>query len=205
MRTAIIGGTFDPVHNGHLHLLHGVLEYTDYQRIIFIPVSMPPHKAYKQRVTDKDRLEMLKLALQSYRDLYPNDRDVELVLDDCEIKRGGISYMFDTVEDLRKRYAILGRPAIVIGDDLLTGLTNWHRYAELCEIVDFMVFRRFDHGEEGKLPEGAQGRLIDNPVLVDSSTTIRGILENGGDETILASLIPQTVVHYIQAYGLYTN
>lgn len=205
MRTAIIGGTFDPVHNGHLHLLHGVLEYTDYQRVIFIPVSMPPHKAYRPRVADKDRLEMLKLALQSYRDLYPDDRDVELVLDDCEIKRGGISYMFDTVEDLRRRYAILGRPAIVIGDDLLTGLTNWHRYAELCEIVDFMVFRRLDHGEEDKLPKGAQGRLIDNPVLVDSSTTIRGILEKGGDETILASLIPQTVVHYIQAYGLYTN
>ncbi len=205
MRTAIIGGTFDPVHNGHLYLLHGVLEYTDYQRIIFIPVSMPPHKAYRQRVADKDRLEMLKLALKSYRDLYPNDREVELVLEDCEIKRGGISYMFDTVEDIRRRYAIFGRPAIVIGDDLLTGLTNWHRYAELCEIVDFLVFRRLDDGEEGRLPEGAQGRLIDNPVLVDSSTTIRAILEKGGDEKILASLIPQTVVHYIQAYGLYTN
>jgi nicotinate-nucleotide adenylyltransferase len=205
MRTAIIGGTFDPVHNGHLHLLHGVLAYTAYQRVIFIPVSMPPHKAYTKRVSDQDRLAMLELALQSYRNFYPYDREVEVVVDDCEIRRGGVSYMYDTVKDIVKRYSLQGRPAIVIGDDLLEGLTRWHRYAELCEIVDFLVFRRLESSVDRRLPEGAQGALIDNPVLVDSSTMIRELLEKGGTDEMLASLIPRSVVQYIQAYGLYTN
>jgi len=205
MRTAIIGGTFDPVHNGHLHLLHWLVTTTDYQRILFIPVFLPPHKAYDRKVADSVRVDMLQLALQAYPQKYPHDRLVELIVDDCEIRRQGVSYMFDTVQDVIARYQVEGKPAVVIGDDLLPGLTTWHRYDELCLLVDFLVFRRSIDSNFGALPQGANGHLMENPVLDESSTEIRAMLHTGGAEADLASLMPQSVVHYIRNHGLYTD
>jgi len=203
MRTAIIGGTFDPVHNGHLHLLHNLIEKTDYQRILFIPVHIPSHKNYTQRATDGQRLEMLDLALAAYPSVFPQDRSVQIICDDCEIRREGISYTFDTVTALGDRYSIEGRVAIVIGDDLLAGLPTWYRFDELKTMVDFVVFRRKPQMPPRLLPQGAYGRFIDNPVLDDSSTLIRKIITTGKMEE-LTSLIPQSVVQYIRNHGLYT-
>lgn len=205
MKTAIIGGTFDPVHNGHLHLLHWLVATTDYQRILFIPVFIPPHKTYRQRVSDHDRIVMLKLALQAYPGSYPEDRAVELVVDDCEIRRQGVSYMFDTVRDVLVRYHVEGRLAVVIGDDLLPGLTSWHRFEELCGLVDFLVFKRSSDASKRELPQIVSGRVMDNPSLSDSSTEIREILQSGATDVDLASLMPLSVVDYIRNHGLYTD
>jgi len=205
MKTAIIGGTFDPVHYGHLHLLHWLVSTTDYQRILFIPVFLPPHKAYDRKVADLDRVNMLKLALQAYLKKYPDDRTVDLIVDDCEIQRQGVSYMIDTVQDVLVRYPVAGKPAVVIGDDLLPGLTTWHRYSELCLMVDFMVFHRSNETFARALPPGAVGRIMQNPLLEDSSTRIRAILHGQGAEVELSSLMPQSVVNYIRNHGLYTD
>src|SRR5690554_5065430 len=121
MRTAVIGGTFDPVHLGHLHLLHSLVTLTDYQRVLVIPVAKPAHKPHEKSVSDTDRLTMLKLALDEYKILYPDNREVELLVEDIEIKRGGTSYMFDTVNELYNSYKISGQIGIVLGDDLLPG------------------------------------------------------------------------------------
>ena len=205
MKTAIIGGTFDPVHYGHLHLLHWLITTTDYQRILFIPVFRPPHKAYDRKVADSDRVNMLKLALQAYPAKYPEDRTVELIVDDCEIQRQGVSYMFDTVREVLDRYQVAGKPAVVIGDDLLPGLTTWHRYDELCLMVDFMVFHRSTGFTVRTLPQGAVGRIMKNPLLDDSSTSIRAILHSKGAAADLSSLMPQSVVDYIRNHGLYND
>jgi nicotinate-nucleotide adenylyltransferase len=205
MKTAIIGGTFDPVHNGHLHLLHWLVATTDYQRILFIPVFLPPHKTYRKRVSDQDRIGMLKLALQAYPGKYPEDRAVELVVDDCEIRRQGVSYMFDTVRDVLIRYHVEGRPAVVIGDDLLPGLTSWHRFEELRGLVDFLVFNRSPDVSIRVMPSMVSGRVMENPLLGDSSTEIREILHSGATDVDLASLMPLSVVDYIRKHGLYTD
>lgn len=205
MKTAIIGGTFNPVHNGHLHLLHWLVTTTDYQRMLFIPVYSPPHKAYDRKVTDSDRIDMLTLGLQAYSKEYPHDRAVELIVDDCEIRRQGVSFMFDTVKDVLIRYQVEGKPAVVIGDDLLPGLSAWHRFDELCGLVDFIVFKRSSDLFPPVLPQKATGCIIQNPLVGGSSTEIRAILQAGGTDSDLASLMPQSVVHYIRYHGLYTD
>lgn len=204
MKTAVIGGTYDPVHLGHLHLLHSLVELTDYERVLVIPVASPPHKKHEQSVSNEDRLHMLDLALQEYRQLYDSDRDVELLIDTCEIDRGGISYMYDTVNELYQRYDVDGLIGVVIGDDLLSGLRRWYRFEDLRHSAEFIVCRRLHERPVQVLPPGVRGQFLENPVMEDSSTAVRSMIGNGSaDREKLASLVPQSVVHYILEHELY--
>lgn len=203
MNTAVLGGTFDPVHNGHLFLLHQVLTKTDYRRVIIVPTHIPPHKVYIRHVSDEDRLAMLTLAVVSFRTMYPELNNAEIIIDDCEIRRKGFSYMFDTVHDVYRRYAIREKLAVVIGDDLLSGLSTWCRFDELRALVRFLVFRR-----EQEKPDASQSNLdisyISNDVLRVSSTDIResAAMQNFSK---LSSVLPQSVLDYIRNHGLYRN
>ncbi|MDD4763310.1 MAG: adenylyltransferase/cytidyltransferase family protein, partial [Sphaerochaetaceae bacterium] len=105
MVTAIFGGTFDPVHNGHLHVLSQIERYTDFEMVIMIPVCIPPHKVYTRHVTDEQRIKMLDLAITSWRQLHAGST-LKVGIDDCEIRSKGTSYMYDTVRDISHRYDI---------------------------------------------------------------------------------------------------
>lgn len=206
MKTAVIGGTFDPVHLGHMHLLHSLVELTDYQRVLLIPVANPPHKKQEPQVSTSDRIEMLHLAFDRYYEVYPSDRKIEIIIELNEIERGGTSFMYDTVEDLYKKYTIEGRIGMVIGDDLLSGLRRWYRFEELRHEVEFIVCRRAPTRPSQILPPGVIGTFLENPVMEDSSTQIRKLLSHGeATYEKLASLLPKSVVEYIQGYGLYKN
>ena len=204
MRTAVIGGTFDPVHLGHLHLLHSVIQLTDYERIIIIPTAIPPHKADEPSVSSEERLAMMELALLDYPRLYPNDRSAHVLIDTCEINRGGISYMFDTVNELYQRYEIDGKIGMVIGDDLVAGLRRWYRFERLRHLVEFIILRR-EHAEHfPMLPPGVVGTFLENPILIDSSTQVRALLASGkATEAQLATLVSKSVMNYIMEHGLY--
>lgn len=204
MRTAVIGGTYDPVHLGHLHLLHSLVEMTDYQRILVIPVASPPHKQHEHSVSNEDRLHMLRIALDENRVLYPEDRTVEILVDTSEIDRGGTSYMFDTVAELYQRYQIDDQIGVVIGDDLLGGLKRWYRFDELRHQVEFIICRRTKERPAQVLPPGVRGRFLQNPVMEDSSTSVRALIASSTCEpTKLSSLVPESVVHYIIEHELY--
>ncbi len=206
MRTAVFGGTFDPVHLGHLHLIHSLVKYTDYERIIIIPVANPPHKNNEPAVTSNERLIMLEKALEDFRDLYKGERGVELLIDTCEIDRGGISYMFDTVNELYQRYLIDGKIGLVIGDDLVAGLRRWYRFNQLRNLVEIVVVRRTQEGLQEPLPPGVVARFLDNPIFSDSSTQVRTLLAAGeGSLSNLAPLVSQRVATYILENGLYTT
>jgi nicotinate-nucleotide adenylyltransferase len=206
MKTAVIGGTFDPVHLGHLHLLHSLVDLTDYDRVLLIPVANPPHKQREGTVSAHDRLTMLHYALEDYKALYPDDREVELVVEPLEIERGGTSYMFDTVQELYRTFQVTGPIGVVIGDDLLSGLRRWYRFSELRQIVQFIVCRRSPIRPNQSLPPGSAGMFLDNPVMEDSSTQIRTMIaQNNTTVAELASLLPQSVVHYILDHGLYSH
>ena len=135
MKLAILGGTFNPVHIGHLMLAEDVRKEFGYDKILFIPACVPPHKAYNACVSDSDRLEMLRLATKDnpYFDV-----------DDCELKRKGISYTIDTIYDLESRYQeqIEGKIGLIIGDDLLSGFESWHLAETLALRVRLIVGRR---------------------------------------------------------------
>ena len=120
--TAMVGGSFNPVHLGHLHLIHTVVTSTRYHRFIFVPVAQNNFKRDASLAAAHHRLAMLHLSFASYKGLYPDDPPLELVSDACEIERGGVSYTYDTVKHLYLTYSIRGRLGLVMGDDLLSNL-----------------------------------------------------------------------------------
>lgn len=208
LSTAMIGGSFDPVHLGHLHLIHCVVANTLYQRIILVPVALNNFKQDEQPPAPADdRLAMLHLAIGQYQEIYPQDRAIELIVDSCELDRGGVSYTYDTVRYLYDTYQIDGTISVVMGDDLLKGLPRWHRFAQLKEIVDFIVCRREDDAPSPDVPEGVRIRFIDNAVKEDSSSYIRQrCAKLASDEKLPAevvSLMPGKVAEYVQERHLY--
>ena len=179
MKTALLGGSFDPVHLGHLFLLHSAIDKTDYRRFVIMPAKQSNFKRESAPgATDDQRLHMLKLALKDFNDLYPQDfeKGIEIEVSDMEIKRGGISYTIDTVN------ALLGEGApppvgLVIGDDHLDKLDKWYDFDNLRRKVEFLICRRFS--VKPSLPEniitkGIQYRILEvDTVSPESSTKIR--------------------------------
>ena len=91
----MVGGSFDPVHLGHLHLIHSVVTSTHYRRIILVPVGHNHFKPDARPVSVHHRLAMIDLSIASYRSLYPDDPEIDLVVDDCELQRTGPSYTYE--------------------------------------------------------------------------------------------------------------
>jgi cytidyltransferase-related domain len=140
--TAYFGGTFDPVHLGHLYLLHQAALHTPFFRIIVSPVAINNFKTgEKAPLSGETRLEMLSLALEDYRELYPDD-GTRIIIDDSDVRKGGVSYAYDSIVNIRKKYGIEGRIGYLVGDDILPGLARWHRIKELISMVEFFVFTR---------------------------------------------------------------
>ena len=141
-KIAVLGGSFDPVHLGHLFLLHCAVSMTDYTHFLLIPAKLSNFKQDSSpQASDRCRLEMLALALKDYAEIYPQDRKVCIEVSEMEIRRGGVSYTSDTVRILKDRYpgAQIG---LVIGDDHVQGLGHWHEFGYLRENVQFIICRR---------------------------------------------------------------
>lgn len=207
MKTVMIGGSFDPAHWGHLHLIHSIVCETDYTQIILVPACINHFKQHKQTAPAQDRLAMLKLAVSAYRDRYPHDSDCNIVIDDCELERGGVSYTYDTVLYLYEKYTITGKLAVAIGDDLLHGLTRWYRFDELNNLVQFIVCRR-STDEMIVAPEGTHVKVLSNTIYHDSSSEIRNAVKNLKGHSLpddIRSMMPKSVADYVQFHKLYQS
>jgi len=183
MKTALLGGSFDPVHLGHLFLLHCAVSLTDYRRFVIMPAKQSNFKRESTpSASDEQRLAMLNLALEDYREIYPQDNICSKVLEisDMEINRGGISYTIDTVNALLEQKCNgtqSERIGVIIGDDHIALLQKWYRFEELKDKVEFLICRRNNERagfENIKLPSGVVARIIqaDN-VSPESATDIR--------------------------------
>jgi nicotinate-nucleotide adenylyltransferase len=131
MKLAIFGGTFDPIHHGHLILAREALETLGLEKVIFLPAAISPFK--KPPIASAEtRLLMLRAATEG---------ESGFAVDDCELRRSAPSYTIDTVEEIARRN---GGAEIycLIGDDNLDGLRQWHRFAELEKLVRFVVLNR---------------------------------------------------------------
>jgi len=206
--TAMVGGSFNPVHLGHLHLIHTVATATRYRRFILIPVAQNNFKRDASLADAHHRLAMLHLSFASYGRLYPDDPPLELMSDACEIERGGVSYTYDTVKHLYLQYSIKGRLGLVMGDDLLSSLDAWHEYDELKELVSFVVIRR----NKEPIPFNDHAldlEYIENVLVDDSSTAIRQAcsLLHGEEELPkgIRSLMTEEVATYVQQKRLYRS
>jgi nicotinate-nucleotide adenylyltransferase len=184
VKTAIFGGTFNPVHNGHLHLAASVCAELEYGRVIFIPALIPPHKETGELVVGSHRLAMLRLAIAG---------QLAFSADSCELDRGGVSYTIDTVRDVG---AARGRLGVIIGDDLAADYHSWRHAPELAREADLILGRR----HEGSAPLPFPHRVVHNVRLPLSSQLIRDRLRAG---LPVDHLTPPAVVEYILSHGLY--
>ena len=131
-KVAMLGGSFDPIHLGHLFLLHCAVSMSGYDTFIVVPAALSNFKRTNApKATDNDRLEMLRLALLDYKDIYPQDCDADIRLSTMELDRGGVSYTYDTVMDLKRDMDIHGRLGLIMGDDQIPSLARWYRFDDL--------------------------------------------------------------------------
>jgi nicotinate-nucleotide adenylyltransferase len=128
MKVCLFGGTFDPPHIGHLLIAQTICEAESFDKILFIPVNIPPHKTVS--TTLEDRLNMLDIAVEDN----PN-----FEISDIEIKRGGVSYTIDTIMKVKKEYNIeSNKLSYLIGSDSLLNFHNWKdpkKILEECQII----------------------------------------------------------------------
>jgi len=188
MRLAILGGTFNPVHVGHLFLAEETLTLLGYDRILFVPACVPVHKMMEIEVGARHRLRMLRLAVTGNRGLR---------VDDCELERGGDSYAIDTLLDVLERYRPEGRPGLIIGDDLVEGFASWRQASRLAELAELIVAHR---NSAERVPLQYPCRYLVNTLLPVSSSEIRRRLACGRS---VRNLVPERVLRYIRRHGLY--
>jgi nicotinate-nucleotide adenylyltransferase len=189
MKLAILGGSFNPVHVGHLFLADTALSL-GYDRIALIPAWRSPFKpeAPNMESTARDRLDMLVAAIAG---------DPRLTVDDCEIRRGGVSYTVDTLRDIIRRCPIDGRPGLVIGDDLAGDFPRWYQSDAILAMADIIIARRIHSGE---LRCPYPNRQITNEVMEVSSAMVRERIVSGGAWRCLVPAAARTI---IEDRGLY--
>ena len=141
MRLGLLGGTFNPIHIGHLRGAEEAREAFNLERICFIPAALPPHKDDRIEVSPTQRLEIVKLAVEN---------NTAFSVCDLELSRGGKSYTVETLHQFRRQY----RDAelfFILGMDSFLEVTTWKRYEDLFSLCNFVVLRR--PGSERKNPE----------------------------------------------------
>ena len=204
----LLGGTFDPVHFGHLRTGLDVVEALQLDQLRLIPCATPPHRA-APTATAQQRRMMLELAIKNHP---------KLVVDDCELQRGSPSYTVDTLLNLRQTY--VDNPLfMLLGTDAFSQLHHWSRWQQILSLTHIVVMRR--QGEDERLPEAladwyqqhiaqAQDRQLPAgkiwPVTVTplgiSATQIRTMLEHNQD---VSYLLPNAVITLIEQLSLYPS
>jgi len=204
----IFGGTFDPVHYGHLRAAHEANEALGLREMRLLPAGTPPHRSNTFAAAEH-RLAMLRMAVAAYADLRTDDR---------EVRRQGYSYMVDTLQEIRQEEGDV--PLLLfIGQDAANKLDSWHRWEELFLLAHIVIMRRPDsrHEYSGALFREIQERSISTPpalrnsragrvlplevTQLDISSTM--IREQVGAGLSPRFLTPDAVIDYIAAHGLY--
>lgn len=182
MRTAIFGGTFDPIHSAHLTVAHEAAEAFALDQVLFIPAGNPPHK--EAGASYEDRFRMVELACAADPRFEPS-----------RIEEGREkSYSIHTIERLAAPEQTL---LFIIGADAFAEIRTWHRWEDVVRSVEFIVVTR--PGHDYSSPAGARVHRLDTVALPVSSSEIRQELAKGKTPAVL----PGAVAEYIQQRGLY--
>ncbi len=197
--TAVFGGTFDPVHNGHLNIARQILAAGEADQVIFVPASIPPHKVGRARSSAEHRVAMLAIALAD---------QPECQISDIELERPGVSYTIETARAFAERFGDNLR--LVLGMDSLRDLHLWRQSRELVEEFRFIIYRRPGCTAPDLRDLGAQfgpaGAASLTQAIVAgreeniSSTAIRDRLAMGKS---VKGLLPTAVLDYITEHRLY--
>jgi nicotinate-nucleotide adenylyltransferase len=185
-KVGILGGTFNPPHNGHLIIANEVLDALKLDEIRFMPNAIPPHKEKAGDAEVSQRLEMTRLAIED---------TPYFKLETAEIERGGKSYTYDTIVELKTKEPDT-EFFFIIGGDSIDSLKTWYRIEELLQFVTFVGVGRIGSAGETEFPI----TKVDIPLIDLSSTLIRRRFTGG---KTVKFLIPEKVEHYIREECLY--
>lgn len=197
----IMGGTFNPIHYGHLLMCEHIREEFGLEKILFVPSKIPPHKLSDEIAPTEHRLEMVRMAIED---------NPYFELCDVEMKMEGPSYTVETLKVLKKEYGSEKRLYFIIGADSLVQLESWMRFREILGMVDIIVARRPDT-DTGLLVKtidrmnseySARIHLSEAVALDFSSTRIRNRVRNGFS---IRYMVPGSVEKYIMEHGLYAG
>jgi nicotinate-nucleotide adenylyltransferase len=182
--SGIFGGTFDPVHLGHLRIASDLLDYLSMDEIRFIPCGMPPHRQAAFAPADT-RLEMLRAATASQSGF---------VVDDRELRRPGPSYSIDTLESLCAEMPDR-RPGLILGMDAFLGFDTWHRWQDILQLAHLIVVTRPGAAmpDQGAMAELYARRRVDQPAALLSEDAGRVVLCAAAQLEISSSAIRQLV------------
>jgi nicotinate-nucleotide adenylyltransferase len=187
----IIGGTFDPIHFGHLITARSVKEIRDLEKIIFIPCNISPHKKENSSENSFHRYQMIKQAVQKIRGFEVSD---------FEINNGGISYTIDTLNYFLKKYRDI---ELIIGFDNLLKFDSWKDPDEILTLTKLVVMKRkIDKVPTEKNKYYNNAIIVDTPLIEISATDIRNRVKEG---LPIDFLVPETVKEYIYNFKLYRN
>jgi len=190
-KVGIFGGTFDPIHLGHLITAQSVRELRNLNKIIFIPAFISPHKSEMKTSSAEDRLNMIKLAIEgiSFFDY-----------SDLEIKKGGVSFTIDTLKELKDKYDDL---EFIIGYDNIFEFHTWKDPDEIMKLTKLIVLKR-----RSSHPPQFMDRYYNQAVFVEtrgieiSATDLRERVRN---EQPINFLVPPKVMEYIYNHNLYVD
>jgi nicotinate-nucleotide adenylyltransferase len=191
-KIALYGGTFDPVHCGHLILARDAVELLGLSRLVFVPAAINPHKLARQPGASPElRLQMLAAAIAG---------ELRFAVDDCELHRPGPSFAIDTVLAVRARLPASCEMFYLIGEDNVPALDTWHRIDELRALVTFVVFRR--RADYVGSPAKETGFPVLDRLMDLSSTEIRNRVASG---LSIRYLVPEAVEKMIDALPVYRH
>ncbi len=207
----IFGGTFDPIHNGHLRVALDVTEALNLQALHFVPLNGAVHRARPQAAA-AERLAMVQAAVGD---------EPRFVADDRELRRGGDSYTLDTLRDLRNQFGQDTPLCLLLGEDAFAGLPTWHAPEQVMELAHLVVMQRpgcsldpappLDRwiarrrsDDPAQLRDAPGGRMLPLPVtqLAISATDIRHRVATGRSARYLT---PDPVLAHIHRHDLYRN
>ena len=227
MKAAVLGGSFNPLHNGHVMLAQKVLEEFHYDKIFFVPTFLPPHKQIVCGASAEQRFEMVKLFCESF------ENGKHFVAEDCELKRGGVSYTYDTLVFLLKKYGteckkeaekIEGKIGLIMGEEIACEFEKWKNPEGICELAELIIIPRVcDYSKNdvvssknkptgnylGDFAEQFDEKKIIYPhkmlsenVMAVSSTDIRYRIANQKE---YKHLVPQKIFEFIEEKGIYKD
>ncbi|MBX3147127.1 MAG: nicotinate-nucleotide adenylyltransferase [Gemmatimonadales bacterium] len=188
MRIAVLGGSFDPIHTGHLVIAQVALELLEADEVRWIPVGQQPLKVGQHLASGRHRARMVELATAG---------QPRFTVDRAEIDRPGPSYTVDTLKDLRGRYPGAAI-SVLLGGDAAASFTAWKAPEEIRTMAEIVVFAR-----AGELPPaGIADRIIPVPRIDISSTAVRERVRHGRS---IRYWVPDAVAEYITQHGLYRD
>jgi len=194
MKIGLFGGTFDPIHIGHLIIAEWIYEELQLEKIIFIPAGDPPHKQSKYISSVKHRLEMVRLAIED---------NSKFDISEFEAEKIGKSYSVETLKEFSEVYKSQATLFWIIGSDSLIDLPNWFQPDKIYELSTVVVYPRMDFEvEKASRHLREKSLIVAAPQIEISSTEIRNRVSNG---PTIRYLVPSKVEEYICTNGLYKN